>query len=208
MCCSFPRAIHTDHDSLTCLVRIASNRPSCYAGSMRYQYKREPLTADEANRLANACETHEEKLVIWTLLDTGLRVAELVGLTQDNLDWQQHRLMIYGKGGPYGKLSKRRVVRLSPRIQSLLEGHLSMYDTVGIGVRTIQRLVKDVANRAHIRRPVTPHVLRHTFAITCIQKGISTRALQEVMGHDRLATTEIYLNLSPEEAMGEFERKW
>jgi integrase/recombinase XerD len=42
----------------------------------RYQYKREPLTQDEANRLANACQTHEEKLVIWTLLDTGLRVAE------------------------------------------------------------------------------------------------------------------------------------
>lgn len=175
---------------------------------MRYQYKREPLTSDEANRLANACKTPKEKLVIWTLLDTGLRVAELANLTQDNLDWQQHRLMIYGKGGPYGKLSKRRVVRLTPRVQPLLENHLSMYENIGIGVRTIQRLVKDVANRAHIRRPVTPHVLRHTFAITCIQKGISTRALQEAMGHDRLATTEIYLNLSPEEVMGEFERKW
>ena len=72
---------------------------------MRYQYKREPLTQDEANRLANACQTHTEKLVVWTLLDTGLRVAELATLTKDNLDWQHHRLMIYGKGGPYGKLS-------------------------------------------------------------------------------------------------------
>jgi integrase/recombinase XerD len=66
---------------------------------MRYQYKREPLTPDEANRLANACQTHEEKLIIWTLLDTGLRVSELANLTKDNLDWQNHRLMIYGKGG-------------------------------------------------------------------------------------------------------------
>jgi hypothetical protein len=49
----------------------------------RYQYKREPLTQDEANRLANACQTHEEKLVVWTLLDTGLRVAELANLTKD-----------------------------------------------------------------------------------------------------------------------------
>jgi integrase/recombinase XerD len=54
---------------------------------MRYQYKREPLTQDEANRLANACQTHAEKLVVWTLLDTGLRVAELATLTKDNLDW-------------------------------------------------------------------------------------------------------------------------
>ncbi|HYY16002.1 MAG TPA: site-specific integrase, partial [Gammaproteobacteria bacterium] len=68
--------------------------------TMPYQYKREPLTPDEANRLANACQTHEEKLVVWTLLDTGLRVSELASLTKNNLDWQNHRLMIYGKGGP------------------------------------------------------------------------------------------------------------
>jgi integrase len=47
---------------------------------MPYPYKREPLTADEATRLANACQTHQEKLVVWTLLDTSLRVAELAGL--------------------------------------------------------------------------------------------------------------------------------
>jgi integrase len=43
-----------------------------------------------------------EKLIVWTLLDTGLRVAELAHLKKDNIDWQDHRLMIYGKGGPYG----------------------------------------------------------------------------------------------------------
>jgi integrase/recombinase XerD len=175
---------------------------------MRYQYKREPLTQDEANRLANACQTHEEKLVVWTLLDTGLRVAELSNLTKDNLDWQNHRLMIYGKGGPYGKLSKRRVIPLSPRVQAIIEGHLGLHDGLKIGVRTMQRMVKQVANRAHIRRPVTPHVLRHTFSVTCIQKGISTRALQDILGHDRLATTEIYLNLSPEDVIREFRSKW
>jgi integrase/recombinase XerD len=44
---------------------------------MPYQYKREPLTPDEANRLASACETHQERLIVWTLFDTGLRVSEL-----------------------------------------------------------------------------------------------------------------------------------
>jgi integrase/recombinase XerD len=47
---------------------------------MLYQDKREPLTADKTTRLANACTTHQEKLVVWTLLDTGLRVAKLAGL--------------------------------------------------------------------------------------------------------------------------------
>lgn len=80
---------------------------------MAYQFKREPLTADEANRLASACTSFEEKLVVWTFLDTGLRVAELAGLKKENLDWQGHRIMIYGKGGPYGTKSKRRVIPLS-----------------------------------------------------------------------------------------------
>lgn len=175
---------------------------------MRYQYKREPLTRDEANRLANACQSHSEKLAVWTLLDTGLRVSELAGLEKKNFDWQSHRLMIYGKGGPYGKNSKRRVLPLSDRVRPILEGHFSLHEQLGMGVRTIQRLVKRVANRAHISRPVTPHVLRHTFAVAAIQKGISTRALQEVLGHDHLATTEIYLNLSPEDVMREFRDKW
>jgi len=65
-----------------------------------------------------------------------------------------------------------------------------------------------VANHARISRPVTPHVLRHTFAVTAVQKGISLPALQRLLGHDQLATTEIYLNLSPEEVMREFREKW
>jgi integrase/recombinase XerD len=132
---------------------------------MAYQFKREPLTADEANRLASMCNTHEEKLIIWTLLDTGLSVAELAKLKKENLDWQGHRLMVYGKGGPYGSKSKRRVIPLSPRVQPLLEGHLALHDESGIGVRTIQRTVRAIAHRASISRPVSPHVLRHTFSV-------------------------------------------
>jgi integrase/recombinase XerD len=175
---------------------------------MPYQFKREPLTQDEANRLANACQTHEEKLVVWTLLDTGLRVSELAKLTKNSLDWQGHRLMVYGKGGPYGSASKRRVIPLSSRIQPLLEGHFALHEILGMSPRTIERLVKRVANRAHISRPVVPHVLRHTFSVTAIQKGISLPALQRLLGHDRLTTTEIYLNLSPEEVIREFQQKW
>ena len=55
---------------------------------MAYQYKREPLTQDEATRLAQACTTYKERLVVWGLLDTGLRVSELSGLTREHIDWQ------------------------------------------------------------------------------------------------------------------------
>src|SRR5262245_54628141 len=96
--------------------------------TMPHQYKREPLTPDEANRLASACETHEERLIVWTLLDTGLRVSELAGLTREHIDWQNHRLMIYGKDGIYGTKSKRRIVPLTDRVRPLIENHFALYD--------------------------------------------------------------------------------
>jgi integrase/recombinase XerD len=173
-----------------------------------YEYKREPLTQHEATQLANACVAHTERLVVWTLLDTGLRVSELTGLRREHVDWQQHRLIIFGKGGTRGPRSKRRVVPLSPRVQSLLEPHFSLNEHFGIGARTVQRMVKRVANRATLLRPVSPHVLRHTFAVTAVQKGISLPTLQRLLGHEHLSTTQIYLNLSPEEVIGEFRRKW
>jgi integrase/recombinase XerD len=175
---------------------------------MPYQFKREPLTQDEANRLANACENYRDKLIIWTLLDTGLRVSELAELKKDSVDWQTHRLMVYGKGGPYGTKSRRRIVPLTPRVQPLVEGHLSLHDDFGMSERTIQRLITRVANRAAISRKVSPHVLRHTFAVTAILKGLSLPSLQRLLGHDRLTTTEIYLNISPEEVIKEFQSKW
>jgi integrase/recombinase XerD len=160
---------------------------------MPYQYKREPLTEDEANRLANACTTHEEKLVVWTLLDTGLRVSELAGLTKNDIDWQGHRITVYGKGGPYGSKSKRRIIPLPSRIQPLIEGHFALHETFGITPRTIQRMIRSIANRARI---------------TALRKGISLPALQRFLGHDRLTTTEIYTNMSPEQVIQEFREKW
>ncbi len=175
---------------------------------MAYQYKREPLSDDEANALANACENFEEKLVVWTLLDTGLRVWEFAALTKGNIQWQERRLVIHGKGGPYGKRSKRRVIPMTERVRRLIEYHFAEHNEIGMSARTIQRIVKRVANRAGIAKPVSPHVLRHTFAVSCIKKGISTRALQTLLGHNRLTTTELYLNLSPEDAIREFLEKW
>jgi integrase/recombinase XerD len=56
--------------------------------------------------------------------------------------------------------------------------------------------------------PTSPHVLRRTFAVTAILKGISLPTLQRLLGHDHLATTEIYLNLSPEHVLQEYRDKW
>ena len=175
---------------------------------MPYQYKREPLASDEADRLVNAAESFEEKLVVFTLLDTGLRVAEFATLTTENVQWQERRLVIYGKGGPYGKKSKRRVIPITDRVRTLLEHLFAIRNNVGMTPRTVQRMVKRIANRANITKPVTPHVLRHTFSTICLRKGMGLRTLQALLGHDRIATTEVYMNVSPEDVVKEFRDKW
>jgi integrase/recombinase XerD len=161
---------------------------------MPYQYVREPLTAEEADRLANACDTPTEKLVVWTLLDTGLRVGELCDLTS--------------KGGPYGKKTKIRVVPMSSRVRALLEHHFALEKSFPVKKRRAQDIVKAVADRAGIRKDVSPHVLRHTFATMALQKGISLPTVQKILGHDRLQTTAIYLNFTDTHIQEEFERKW
>lgn len=175
---------------------------------MVYQFVREPLRAEEADVLCHACESPEEKLIIWTLLDTGFRVSELCGLTQNHILWQQKAIRVSGKSGPHGKKAKIRVVPMAPRIQALLESYFALHDTWFVGPRQVQKIVKRLANRAHITQNVTPHVLRHTFATLALQKGISLAAVQRILGHDRLTTTAIYLNLTESHVIEEFVQKW
>lgn len=173
-----------------------------------YQYKRNPLSNEEADRLVNACKYPREKLLIILFLDTGIRVSEMVNLAKQNIMWQERRLEIFGKGGPFGKKSKRRIIPLTERAFTILSNWFTLYDSVGIKRLMIEIVIKRVAQRAGIMKNVTPHVLRHTFAIRVVQKGISTRALQQFLGHDHLTTTEIYLNMSPEIACTEFVTKF
>jgi integrase/recombinase XerD len=165
---------------------------------MTYQYKREPLSIEEAYRVFGVADTVQEKLCVYGLLETGLRVSELAGLNKQQIQWQQGAIRIRGKGGPFGKKSKVRVIPMSRRLKPLLENFFVMNDRFPWTARTIQRVMKRIANKAGITKPLTPHVLRHTFGILWIHKGGSTRALQGILGHDQLSTTEIYLNLAPE----------
>jgi integrase/recombinase XerD len=158
---------------------------------MPYQYVREPLTAEEADRLANACDTPTEKLIVWTLLDTGPRVGELCDLTARNILSQQRQPRFKGKGGAYGKRTRIRVVPMSSRVRALLEHQFALEKSFPVKKRRAQDIVKAVADRAGIRKDVSPHVLRHTFATLALQKGISSPAVQEILGQDRLQTTAI-----------------
>lgn len=175
---------------------------------MPYQFVREPLRTEESDQLCQACNTMLEKLIIWILIDTGLRVSELCALNAQNILWQQRSLRITGKGGPYGKKSKKRVVPMSNRVRALLEHYYAINDEFPVGARQVQKIVKVIANRAKITKPVTPHILRHTFATLALQKGISLASVQKALGHDRLETTAIYLNFTDAHVIEEFSNKW
>ena len=175
------------------------------------QYKREPLSVDEQQRMETACVTPKEKLVVWTLLDTGLRLSEFCSLTKENLLYQEHQLRVYGKGGPFGKKSKLRTIPLPARAFELLVSAFVGANSVKehrLSRRNVALIVSRVANRAQLSRKVSPHVLRHSFAVSCIRKGMPTRVVQGLLGHDHLSTTEIYLNLSPDDLDKVFREKW
>ena len=174
---------------------------------MAYVFVREPLNSEEYDRLINACITFREKLVVWTLLETGLRVSEFCNLSRKEIQWQEKQVVVWGKGGRFGLRKKRRLVPLPGRVNQLFEIYFATNDRMCFSVRQVQRLVKKVANRARITKPLTPHVLRHTFAVNCVRRGLSTASLRKILGHDRLETTEIYLNICPEDALGEFFQK-
>lgn len=122
-------------------------------------------------------------MIIWTLLDTGLRVSELCSLTPQQILWQQKALRITGKGGPYGKKSKKRVVPMSKRVQTLLEHYFAINERWPVGIRQVQKIVKQVADKIRLAQEVTPHILHHTFATLALQKGISLAAVQKILDH-------------------------
>ncbi|MFW5852998.1 MAG: tyrosine-type recombinase/integrase, partial [Nanoarchaeota archaeon] len=80
--------------------------------------------------------------------------------------------------------------------------------TIPLAVRTIQKYVKKVAERSKIMKIVSPHVLRHTFAVTYLHKGGNLRALQAILGHSSITTTDIYLNYSGKRVIDDFARVW
>jgi integrase/recombinase XerD len=131
-----------------------------------------------------------------------------INLTAKDVLWQQRQLRFKGKGGPYGKKSKVRVVPMSHRVRALLEHYFALEKNFPVKTRRAQDIVKAVANRAKLTKEVSPHVLRHTFATMALQKGISLPTVQKILGHDRLQTTAIYLNFTDVHIQEEFERKW
>jgi integrase/recombinase XerC len=153
-----------------------------------------------------------DRAILELLYGSGLRVGELCGLDIDDIDLRQAMLRVTGKG------RKQRMVPLSEPAREALERYLD-----GGRARLLERAVTPPAPHALFlnlrggrvgprsvrsmigryltadgRRPVGPHALRHSFATHLLDGGADLRAVQELLGHESLATTQIYTHISTE----------
>lgn len=168
------------------------------------------LSVEEIDRLISAIdlskpEGHRNRAILETLYGCGLRVSELINLKLTDLHFEEGFLVITGKG------DKQRLVPLNNRTVSEIE----YYRTDRARLKVIHdrnilflnrrgkklsrvmifTIVKELAVRAGIAKSISPHTFRHSFATHLVQAGADLRAVQEMLGHESILTTEVYTHI-------------
>ena len=140
------------------------------------------------------------KVILALLYSSGLRVSELVYLHTDNVDLRERTIRIRGKG------EKDRIVLFDDVTKASIEDYIEKKDDDSpflfvnrsgnhLTPRYIQMMIKDHAKAAGIKKRVTPHILRHSFATHLLKNGVDIRAIQQLLGHANLSTTQIYTSV-------------
>ena len=192
---------------------IIDGNPALLLQSPRLeQHLPEVLSVDEIDRMIECIDTAgatglRNRAIIETLYGCGLRVSELVNMELSNIDFQEQILLVRGKG------RKERLVPMSPTslqaINLYMASERALLDVkhgeegfvfLNVRGRRMTRqmvfiMLRRAAADAAITRTISPHTLRHSFATHLLEGGANLRAIQQMLGHESLATTEIYLHL-------------
>lgn len=170
------------------------------------------ISGQELKRLiegacGNDLKSLRDRAILELLFSTGLRVSELCSL-QSDINLESDEVSIRGKG------DRVRVVFLSPSAKEALKEYLkkrtdfdeALFIQLGknasgkknlrLTPRSVERIVKYYATKAGITKKVSPHVLRHSFATDLLQNGADLRAVQMLLGHSNIATTQIYTHIT------------
>ena len=146
--------------------------------------------------------------IIEVLYGCGLRVTELVNLKISNIFFEEGFIRVIGKGNkqrlvPLGRMAQKHIliylneVRLHVPIQKGHEDFLFLNRRGKQLTRVmIFTIIKNLAELAGIRKNISPHTLRHSFATELLQRGADLRAIQDMLGHESITTTEIYTHLN------------
>ena len=172
----------------------------------------EVLTIEEIDRMIDAidmskAEGQRNRAIIETLYGCGLRVSELVGLKLSQLFIEERYVIIQGKG------NKQRLVPISPVAIEQINLYLEQTRSRQVAQRgsedilflnrrgamltrqMIFHIVKQLCELAGIRKVISPHTLRHSFATHLLEGGANLRAIQQMLGHESITTTEIYVHI-------------
>lgn len=190
---------------------IASDPTELLAAPQRDDTLPDVLSVEEIDAMVASIdlskpEGERNRAILETLYGSGLRVSELCGLRLSRLNFDEEYAAVEGKG------NKQRLVPLSPVAIDAIREYLPQRNSLDVkrGAEDIVFLnrrgaaltrvmifyiVRDLAALAGIARKVSPHTLRHSFATHLLEGGANLRAIQEMLGHESIATTEIYLNL-------------
>ena len=164
---------------------------------------------------ADAAVAARDRAILELMYGSGLRVSEVAGLTIERIDLDRGRVTVFGKG------DKEREVPLGDPAREAVEAWLVVRDVLQpgsgdalftnrrgrpIGPRDIRRLVGRYAGATLSGRRVTPHTLRHSFATHLLEGGADIRAVQEMLGHASVATTQRYTHVSRSRLFEAYER--
>ena len=177
-------------------------------------YLPEVLSQDEVVRIIESVdlsqpEGHRNRAILETLYSCGLRVSELVNLKYSDIFFDQEFLRIIGKGNkqrlvPLGRPAAD-AIRIYLQTRSLLPVKKGSEDNVFLNRRggritreMVFLIVKKSAAEAGVDKIISPHTFRHSFATHLVENGADLRAVQEMLGHDSILTTEIYTHINSE----------
>ncbi len=162
------------------------------------------LSRDEMRQFFAAINRLKTRAMLMTLYAAGLRVSELVNLKISDIDSKRMVIRV-----DQGKGQKDRYVMLSAVLLGILREYWKKYQPTSwlfpgtdlnqpLEKRTVQKICGEVARRAGLRKHVSPHTLRHTFATHLLEAGTDIRTIQALLGHRSLRTTALYTYVSPE----------
>jgi integrase/recombinase XerC len=181
------------------------------------------LPIDDMFRLLDSIQINDlggvrNRAIFETLYSCGLRVSELAGLNTADMDFESQTVRVLGKGAkerivPVGRkamdavASYRRQLEVEKGIGSDRRGALFLNLSGGrLTPRSIARILDGLVRKCCLLLPVSPHVLRHTFATHMLDAGADLRVVQELLGHRSLSTTQKYTHVSIDRLMAAYDR--
>lgn len=143
----------------------------------------------------------------------GCRLSEVIGMDKDKIDWENQCTTVIGKGNKEREVyfSNKALRYLRKYLMSRLDDCEALLVTERkpyrrISARSIQREVKIIARQAGITKNVHPHILRHTFATLTLNNGADLSTVQELLGHEDPATTQIYSRVTAERKKEQYKK--